>query len=113
MKQDVDFYPALKAVIDGCYDPKGGYVEDPKVPGQLVQMPWSKDNQPQGTVSLSAFDYIGFKAAAKQSGVSLKDVIIQDVGGGGAVVPVATFAAIMEKLGPGSQVIVNMNLPDE
>lgn len=96
MLQKVNLVPRLKEILDSNYDPKGGYVPDEKKPDTLVLKPWGPDHQPGGTISLNAADYECYTLLCRQ--VKYKpESEDQELGGGGAMVPVKDLAAALAK----------------
>lgn len=104
MKEKVNLLPHLQNLLDGCYDPKGGY-EDEVVTdketgektktGQQLFVPWSKDHQPGGEISLNAQAREAFDNLCKN--VGYKPDTMTELGGGGAMVKVKDLAAALAK----------------
>jgi hypothetical protein len=119
-RERMNYMPVLQNLLDGCYDPKGCYVDeiikskddDGKTvevkTGQLVFAPWSKDNQPGGEISLNENARAAFDNLCKTVGYKADDLI--ETGGGGAMVKVKDLAAAMAKAGKETQALVDVQV---
>jgi hypothetical protein len=114
--EKVNLVPRLKDILNGCYDPKGGYVTSPdKLDASgnpvLEQKPWGEGHQPEGFVSLSPQDYAAYtnlctKVRFKPEGES------QEVGGGGAMVAVKDLANCLAKTTAETEILVDVPVPE-
>lgn len=117
MKEKVNLLPHLQNLLDGCYDPKGGYVDETVTDketgektktGQQIFVPWSKDNQPSGEVSLNANARAAYENLCKA--VSYKPDELIETGGNGCMVKIKDLAGALAKAGKETQAVVDMEV---
>lgn len=111
----VNLIPRLKNILDGCYDPKGGYVPSDEKRGEneapkLVKKPWGKDHQPTGYISLSAADYECFRLLCQKVRYDYDKEAIKEIGAGGAEVLIRDLAGAMAKATPELEVPVDVQM---
>jgi len=120
-REKINLMSHLQELLDGCYDPKGCYVDEviktkdeetgkmvEVKTGQLVFAPWSKDNQPGGEISLNDNARRAFENLCKTVGHKPDDLI--ETGGGGAMVKVKDLAAAVGKASKDTQALVDVEV---
>jgi hypothetical protein len=115
MKEKINLIPRLKDILNGCYDPKGGYAPSGKLDNNsapiLEYKPWGEGHQPGGEVSLSPADYSAFTTLCKQLRYK-PEGIVTELGGGGAMIEVRDFAAVMAKTTAETAVEIEVEVPE-